>query len=52
MASRLLDTWETESLEFVKVMPRLYRKILEAIRVAEVEGRPVDEAIMEAAARG
>ncbi|HWE67464.1 MAG TPA: glutamate synthase large subunit, partial [Acidimicrobiales bacterium] len=52
VAARLLDAWETESLEFIKVIPRLYRKILEATRRAEAEGRPVDAAIMEAAANG
>jgi glutamate synthase (NADPH/NADH) large chain len=52
VAARLLESWDTESLEFVKVMPRLYRRILEATRLAEAEGRPVDEAIMEAAANG
>ena len=41
--------WDTEVLEFVKVMPRDYRRILEATRLAEAEGRSVDEAVMEAA---
>jgi glutamate synthase (NADPH) large chain len=52
VAARLLEGWETESMEFVKVMPRLYGKIMAAMRLAEAEGRPVDEAIMEAAANG
>jgi glutamate synthase (NADPH/NADH) large chain len=52
VASALLAKWETELLEFVKVMPRDYRRILEATRLAEAEGRSVDEAIMEVAARG
>jgi glutamate synthase (NADPH/NADH) large chain len=30
-------------------MPSDYRRILEATRLAEAEGRPVDEAVMEAA---
>ena len=46
---RLLEHWDTEVLEFVKVMPRDYRRILEATRLAEAEGRSVDEAVMEAA---
>jgi glutamate synthase (NADPH/NADH) large chain len=33
-------------------MPRDYRRILEATRLAEAEGRSVDEAVMEAAAHG
>ena len=36
-------------LEFVKVMPRDYRRILEATALATAEGRSVDEAVMEAA---
>ena len=49
VASRLLEHWETEVLEFVKVMPRDYRRILEATALATAEGRSVDEAVMEAA---
>ena len=49
VAARLLEHWDTEVLEFVKVMPRDYRRILEATRRAEAEGRSVDEAVMEAA---
>jgi glutamate synthase domain-containing protein 2/glutamate synthase domain-containing protein 1/glutamate synthase domain-containing protein 3 len=52
MAARLLEHWDLERREFVKVVPRDYRRIMEAARLAEAEGRPVDEAIMEAAARG
>jgi glutamate synthase (NADPH) large chain len=33
----------------VKVMPRDYRRILEATKLAEAEGRPIDQAVMEAA---
>ncbi len=49
VAARLLEHWETEVREFVKVMPRDYRRILEATRLAEAEGRSVEEAVMEAA---
>ena len=35
--------------EFVKVMPRDYRRILEATKLAESQGRPIDQAVMEAA---
>ena len=48
VAARLLQKWDTEVLEFVKVMPRDYRRILEATRHAEAEGRSVDQAVMEA----
>ena len=49
VAARLLDKWDAEVHEFVKVMPRDYRRILEATRQAEAAGRSVDEAVMEAA---
>jgi glutamate synthase (NADPH/NADH) large chain len=49
VAAGLLERWDTEVLEFVKVMPRDYRRILEATRLAEAEGRSIDEAVMEAA---
>ncbi len=49
VAAALLEHWDTEVLEFVKVMPRDYRRILEATRLAEAEGRSVDQAVMEAA---
>jgi glutamate synthase (NADPH/NADH) large chain len=49
VAGRLLEHWEVEQREFVKVMPRDYRRILEATRLAEAEGRSVDDAVMEAA---
>jgi glutamate synthase (NADPH/NADH) large chain len=52
VAARVLEHWELEQREFVKVVPRDYRRIMEAARLAEAEGRPVDAAIMEAAARG
>jgi glutamate synthase (NADPH/NADH) large chain len=49
VAAGLLGRWDAEVLEFVKVMPRDYRRILEATRLAEAEGRSVDQAVMEAA---
>ena len=49
VAERLLENWDAEVPEFVKVMPRDYRRILEATRLAEAEGRSVEEAVMEAA---
>ncbi len=49
VAARLLEHWDTDVHEFVKVMPSDYRRILEATRLAEAEGRSVDEAVMEAA---
>jgi glutamate synthase (NADPH/NADH) large chain len=52
VAARILEHWDLEQREFVKVVPRDYRRIMVAARLAEAEGRPVDAAIMEAAARG
>ena len=49
VSARLLESWDVEVREFVKVMPRDYRRIMEATRLAEAEGRSVDEAVMEAA---
>jgi glutamate synthase (NADPH/NADH) large chain len=49
VAARLLEHWDTEVLEFVKVMPSDYRRILEATRLAEAQGSSVDEAVMGAA---
>ena len=49
VAARLLASWDREVREFVKVMPRDYRRILEATKLAESQGRPIDQAVMEAA---
>ena len=43
-----LSDWEASLRRFCKVMPRDYRKVLDAIALARSEGRNVDEAIMEA----
>ena len=47
--ARLLDRWHTEVRQFKKVMPRDYKRVLEAARIAEESGQNVDEAIMAAA---
>jgi glutamate synthase (NADPH/NADH) large chain len=49
VAAALLEKWDAEVVEFVKVMPRDYRRILEATAAAEAAGRSVEEAVMEAA---
>jgi glutamate synthase (NADPH) large chain len=51
VAARLLTDWEVEQRRFVKVMPRDYKRVLEAMAVAKAQGRPAEEVIM-AAARG
>ncbi|HUC04940.1 MAG TPA: glutamate synthase large subunit, partial [Acidimicrobiales bacterium] len=52
VAARLLANWDVDSLEFVKVMPRDYRKVMEATQQALAQGTPVDVAVMSAAAHG
>ena len=47
VGARLLTDFSLVAADFIKVMPRDYRKVLEAITRAEDEGRSVDEAIME-----
>jgi glutamate synthase (NADPH/NADH) large chain len=49
IASQLLDRWHSEVRQFKKVMPRDYKRVLEAARIAEESGQNVDEAIMAAA---
>ena len=49
VARDLLARWHTEVRRFKKVMPRDYKRVLEAARIAEESGLDVDEAIMAAA---
>jgi glutamate synthase (NADPH/NADH) large chain len=49
VAAGLLADWDDRSRDFTKIMPRDYKRVLEATREAELTGRDVDEAIMEAA---
>ncbi len=46
---RLLDDWAAASGRFVKVMPRDYKRVLEAQRQAEIDGTDPMEAVMAAA---
>ncbi|MER5389106.1 glutamate synthase-related protein, partial [Saccharopolyspora sp. NPDC002686] len=48
VAASLLGDWPRRSAAFSKVMPRDYQRVLEAMRMAKIEGRDIDEAIMEA----
>lgn len=45
----ILNDWHVQLRAFRKVMPRDYRRVIEAMRQAEAEGRDVDEAIMASA---
>jgi glutamate synthase (NADPH/NADH) large chain len=51
VAARLLSDWEDEQNQFIKIMPRDYKRVLTAIRQAQQQGVPADDLIM-AAARG
>ena len=48
-AHQLLERWHSEVRRFKKVMPRDYKRVLEAARIAEESGLDVDTAIMAAA---
>ena len=48
VADRLLEFWHEEVRRFVKVMPKDYKRVLQAARAAEERGANVDEAIMAA----
>ncbi|MGA5546069.1 glutamate synthase large subunit [Mycobacterium sp. NPDC051198] len=49
VGQRVLSDWVNELKNFVKVMPRDYKRVLAAIAAAEQAGDNVDEAIMAAA---
>ncbi|MEU6152011.1 glutamate synthase large subunit [Actinosynnema sp. NPDC047251] len=49
VAHGLLADWDLAVDRFAKVMPKDYKRVLAAQARAELEGRDVDEAIMEAA---
>jgi len=51
VAQRILADWPRRAGDFVKVMPRDYKRVLAAIAEAERIGADVDEMIM-AASRG
>jgi glutamate synthase (NADPH) large chain len=49
VAEKLLAEWDLAVERFSKVMPRDYKRVLEARARAEAEGRDIDEAVMAAA---
>jgi glutamate synthase (NADPH/NADH) large chain len=49
VAASLLAGWDDAVSRFGKIMPRDYKRVLEAARAAERDGIDVDEAIMAAA---
>jgi glutamate synthase (NADPH/NADH) large chain len=46
VAERLLKRWPEAVGEFTAVVPRDYKRVMEAIRTAEAAGRTIDEAVM------
>ncbi len=48
VAEGILKRWRREVEHFAKVMPKDYKRVLEAARIAEERGVSVDEAIMAA----
>jgi glutamate synthase (NADPH) large chain len=46
VAQRLLAEWVTAVEEFTAVVPREYKRVMEAMRAAVAAGRDVDEAVM------
>jgi glutamate synthase (NADPH/NADH) large chain len=49
VAEYLLKRWPEAVEEFTAVVPRDYKRVMEAIRTAEAAGRDIDEAVMEVA---
>jgi glutamate synthase (NADPH/NADH) large chain len=47
-AAEVLDDFDDQIKGFVKVMPRDYKRVLDATKLAEAEGRDVIAAVMEA----
>ncbi len=47
-AWQLLALWQETARKFVKVMPKDYRRMLEAMQVAEAKGLVGDDALMVA----
>ena len=49
VGQRILADWDGELKKFIKVMPRDFKRVLQAIAEAEKTGEDVDTAIMAAA---
>ena len=48
VGQRILAEWDAQHRHFAKVMPRDYKRVLQAIAEAERDGTDVDHAIMAA----
>ncbi|MCB0990315.1 MAG: glutamate synthase subunit alpha, partial [Acidimicrobiales bacterium] len=51
VANAILERWHSRRRHFKKVMPKDYKRVLEAMAAAEEQGKDIEEAVM-AAARG
>ncbi|MRR57645.1 MAG: glutamate synthase subunit alpha, partial [Deltaproteobacteria bacterium] len=49
VAERILEEWQAFRPKFVKVMPKDYKRALDAIKRAQQEGVPWEQAVMEGA---
>ena len=49
VAKNILENWNQYQTQFIKVMPKDYKRVLAAIKKAREEGTSEDEAVMEAA---
>ena len=49
VAQKILDRWSLHKEKFVKVMPKDYKRVLEAVEKARLTGIPEEIAVMEAA---
>ncbi len=49
VGQKILDRWNLNRDKFVKVMPKDYKRVLEALEKARRTGIPEDQAVMEAA---
>jgi glutamate synthase (NADPH/NADH) large chain len=49
VAARILANWHQQARDFKKVFPKDYKRVLEAMALAEEQGRDIDEAVMAAA---
>jgi glutamate synthase (ferredoxin) len=48
LGREILSDWDVSAQRFVKVFPRDYRRVLEAVDRAQQAGLTGDEAVMEA----
>jgi glutamate synthase domain-containing protein 3 len=49
VAARLLVDWERSRSRFIKVIPRDYKRVMEAMKKAQETGMSADEAVMASA---